>query len=84
MEVQGRKVEVSWALEQTRSKPTLEELLQSLILLGEDFGRVFVAKSERELLKDGSDWMATVSLMSPRTKNVTGAAASSTEGCLSR
>ncbi|XP_071677284.1 uncharacterized protein [Lolium perenne] len=59
------------SMEQAGSEPSLEDLLQSLNLKGEDIGGVFVAKSEVEALKEGAKWMAVMRLLTPRTYSTT-------------
>ncbi|KAK1662775.1 hypothetical protein QYE76_050934 [Lolium multiflorum] len=59
------------SMEQAGSEPSLEDLLQSLNLKGEDIGGVFVAKSEVEALKEGSRWMAVMRLLTPRPYSTT-------------
>jgi hypothetical protein len=53
------------------SDPTLEELLRSLNLKGEDIGGVFVAKAEVESLKEDSKWLAVMKLMSSKPFSAT-------------
>jgi hypothetical protein len=51
--------------------PTLEDLLRSLNLKGEDIGGVFVAKAEVESLKEDSKWLAVMKLMSSKPVSAT-------------
>ena len=50
-----------------RSNPSLEDLLQSLKIKGEDLGGVFVPKAEVEALKEGSKWMAVLKVLTSKT-----------------
>jgi hypothetical protein len=59
------KGEASGKAEQEGSEPSLEELLRSLNLKGEDINGLFLAKSEVEALKEGSKWMAMMKLLTP-------------------
>ncbi|KAM0874799.1 hypothetical protein ACQ4PT_037197 [Festuca glaucescens] len=47
--------------------PSLEELLRSLNLTGEDMGGISVAKEEIDALKEDTKWMAVMHLLSSKT-----------------
>jgi hypothetical protein len=51
-------------------EPTLEELLWSLNLKGEDIDGLFVAKDEVESLKEEAKWMAVIKLMTTKPFSV--------------
>jgi hypothetical protein len=53
------------------SEPSLEELLRSLDLKGEDIGGVFVAKKDVDSLKEGTKWMAVMRLHSRKPFSTT-------------
>jgi hypothetical protein len=53
------------------SEPSIEDLLRSLNLKGEDNGGIFVAKSETESLKEGSKWMAVMKGLSGKPFSAT-------------
>jgi hypothetical protein len=63
--------EASRESRQAKSEPTLEKLLQSLNLKGEDIAGIFVAKSEVDALKESTKWMAVMKLLSPRPFSAT-------------
>ncbi|KAM0890519.1 hypothetical protein ACQ4PT_027005 [Festuca glaucescens] len=65
------KGEGSGSAGKTRSEPTIEELLESLNLKGEDIEGFFVPKSEVESLKEGTKWMAVMKLLSPKPFSAT-------------
>ena len=52
------------------AEPSLEELLRSLNLKGEDLGGVFVAKEEVESLKKSTKWMAVMKLLTTKPFSV--------------
>jgi hypothetical protein len=55
--------ETSGEAKKEETEPTLEELLCSLNLKGEDIDGLFVAKSEVETLKEDVKWMAVMRLL---------------------
>nr|XP_051202175.1 uncharacterized protein LOC127315756 [Lolium perenne] len=55
------------AADRGATEPSLEELLLSLDLKGEDIEGFFVAKSEVESLKEETKWMAVMRLLTPKT-----------------
>jgi hypothetical protein len=65
MAASGEKGEASGS-EQPRSEPSLEELLKSLNLKGEDIGGVFVPKEEVDSLKEGTKWKAVMRVLTTR------------------
>jgi hypothetical protein len=48
------------------SEPSLDELLRSLNLRGEDIEGLFVAKSEVEILKEEKKWMAVIRVLTSK------------------
>jgi hypothetical protein len=48
------------------SEPSLDDLLRSLNIRGEDIGGVFVPKEEVETLREEKKWMAVMRLLSPK------------------
>jgi hypothetical protein len=49
-----------------RSEPSLDELLRSLNIKGEDIGGVVVQKEAMESLKEGTKWMAVMRVLTSR------------------
>ncbi|KAK1627641.1 hypothetical protein QYE76_001956 [Lolium multiflorum] len=49
------------------SNPSLEDLLQSLKIKGDDLGGIFVPKAEVEALKEDSKWMAVLKVLTTKT-----------------
>jgi hypothetical protein len=49
------------------SNPSLEDLLQSLKIKGDDLGGVFVPKADVEALKEDSKWMAVLRVLTTKT-----------------
>jgi hypothetical protein len=47
-------------------EPSLDELLRSLNLRGEDIEGLFVAKSEVEILKEEKKWMAVIRVLTSK------------------
>ncbi|KAK1611919.1 hypothetical protein QYE76_035592 [Lolium multiflorum] len=47
--------------------PSLEDLLQSLKIKGDDLGGIFVPKAEVEALKEDSKWMAVLKVLTTKT-----------------
>jgi hypothetical protein len=62
----GEEGEASGSASQIRSEPSLDDLLRSLNIKGEEIGGVFVPKKEVEALKDGTKWMAVMTVLTPR------------------
>ncbi|KAK1558107.1 hypothetical protein QYE76_018120 [Lolium multiflorum] len=58
--------ETSGEAKKEETEPTLEELLHSLNLKGEDIDGLFVAKSEVETLKEEVKWMAVMRLLTTK------------------
>jgi hypothetical protein len=50
----------------TTSEPSLDDLLRSLNIKGEDIGGIFVPKKEVETLREEKKWMAVMRLLSPK------------------
>ncbi|KAM0824219.1 hypothetical protein ACQ4PT_070349 [Festuca glaucescens] len=65
MEAAKEKGEASGAAGHAGSEPSLEELLRSLDLSGDDIDGLFVAKAEVEALKESARWMAVMRLLTP-------------------
>jgi hypothetical protein len=65
------KGEASGKAGQSWTEPTLEELLKSMNLKGEDIGGVFVPKSEVEALKEETKWMAVMRLLTTKPFSAT-------------
>jgi hypothetical protein len=65
------KGESSGSVETAAPEPSLEDLLKSLNLKGEDIEGFFVAKDEVQSLKEGTKWMAVVRLLSSKPFSVT-------------
>ncbi|KAM0877110.1 hypothetical protein ACQ4PT_035719 [Festuca glaucescens] len=63
--------EASSKMDQTRDEHTLEDLLHSLNLKGEDIDGFVVAKSEVESLKEGTKWLAVVRLLTSKPFSAT-------------
>jgi hypothetical protein len=60
------KKEASGSQEKEWEEPSLDELLSSLKIKGEDIGGVSVSKEEVDLLKGETKWMAVMRLLSPK------------------
>jgi hypothetical protein len=60
------KGEASGSASQVQSEPSLDDLLRSLNIKGEEIGGIFVPKEEVESLKDGTKWMAVMTVLTAR------------------
>jgi hypothetical protein len=66
MAADKEKGEASDTARELEAEPSLEELLQSLNLKGEEIEGLFVAKSEVENLKEEAKWMAVMRLLTTK------------------
>ena len=64
----SEKGKASGEAKQPEAEPTLEDLLESLNLKGEDIDGFVVPKSEVEALKAGAKWMAASGMEDRRTQ----------------
>jgi Mg2+/Co2+ transporter CorB len=63
--------EASGSDDRARRESSLEELLRSLNLKGDEIGGLFVARNEVEALKESTKWMAVMRVLTSKAFSAT-------------